>query len=816
MVTGSHVLFALAPFAAVVSASALTFASSYANSTTTSSKNASLPVTGAGLSYALSCNAAKQSWISDSNNTVVKTIPTTTAISTETSLDVSILEITTTITHLRNSTQYTLCDGWPRLDGNTTMSSSEKDITSTSLSTATLTEDATVVETVTQAPNCVIASSDCAVLNSMYSESSSIYASSESIHFSEYDSWVSHQTAASDATNIFTGAPEPSGAAPASPLCDTIGELLPASFTSAVGPPSCAEAQVSVVLMYWPVSRISGNLCNASNASTATMSETITGTPNTFVTLGTTLTSPTNYIQVGGTWAYNVGNNRTTVSTGIWFPESASAISSYCIQDGGGLGALEAVDYANFNYPVPASAYRCQPKCHTESDTLVPYIYTQNGGSSGPNHLVTVTVATPLPPKNWCSTIWDDYAPALSVPQGLFSIQADHVINANMTCQFLLYSNNLLFDPPRALSEASSEAGVTKPNGNPATSTTLAPTMSPQPVEISISTVASLTSAPLPSSSTTTAAAASSTVAWPASETKAAGEGGTASSSSTIGIGGIIASVIGLRSSSSAISSLPESNSVQSPPGFDAYTAPNAVGVLESALRSSVSDPASSSNLVDPISVTDSTTTAAAFTSPPSQAYYTALSQTFVVDGTSPVPLAAGVILTPGAPAVTISGTTLSLATSASYLVIDGSSMAPITHLFPAETMGARLVITFDGTTVTEASDGGFGFTDDTTVGPGGVATISGHTTSVASSGGFAVVDGTTQLLDSSAVASADPTGTLGSPAAQSTNRGTSATASTQQTQSSSSTRIRPASALVATIFMGITISWAMIARFCT
>ncbi|KAK3672876.1 hypothetical protein LTR78_007229 [Recurvomyces mirabilis] len=197
--------------------------------------------------------------------------------------------------------------------------------------------------------------------------------------------------------------------------------------------------------------------------------------------MSTTLTSPTAYIEIVGTWAYTFSGNGTTASTGIWFSRPSNDVSSYCIGDGGAIGTPRSIDYADFNYPVPAEAYRCQPKCHTASATAIISTKTQVDASNHPMTTIISVSISDLPLENWCSTIWDDYAPALSVPPELFKMSLQTIVNENITCDFQLFSDNLLFDPPRPLTQVASAAGVTTPTAIAAATTTQAPTISAGP-----------------------------------------------------------------------------------------------------------------------------------------------------------------------------------------------------------------------------------------------------------------------------------------------------------------------------------------------
>ena len=85
------------------------------NSTGVSSLNP--PSTGSGKSYASACNAAKQSWVKERGSS---SLSIGTLLRSYPYAYLSIPPLTfETFTFLVNSTAYTLCDGYPRLDGRT-------------------------------------------------------------------------------------------------------------------------------------------------------------------------------------------------------------------------------------------------------------------------------------------------------------------------------------------------------------------------------------------------------------------------------------------------------------------------------------------------------------------------------------------------------------------------------------------------------------------------------------------------------------------------------------------------------------------------
>ncbi|KAK1058720.1 hypothetical protein LTR74_013191 [Friedmanniomyces endolithicus] len=209
------------------------------------------------------------------------------------------------------------------------------------------------------------------------------------------------------------------------------------------------------------------------------MTETSPGRANTIVTLNTTFTSPTVYINVEGTWGYSSAGTRYENRTRILLPQSAANVSSYCSRAMNYPGTLLPVDYANFNYPVPAKAYRCQPKCFTPSWSMHLTLSTMLiGAANGTTtslyttwgtDTASVAVLSWYPLENNCSTIWDDYAPALSVPQELFAMRPQQEADSG-GCWFIPNPNDLLYDPPTALTQAASAAGPSTPTTYPTAS----------------------------------------------------------------------------------------------------------------------------------------------------------------------------------------------------------------------------------------------------------------------------------------------------------------------------------------------------------
>jgi hypothetical protein len=119
----------------------------------------------------------------------------------------------------------------------------------------------------------------------------------------------------------------------------------------------------------------------------------------------------------------------------------------------------------------------------------------------------------------------------------------------------------------------------------------------------------------------------------------------------------------------------------------------------------------------------------------------------------------AGQTLTPGGPAITVSGTTLSLAPSASFVVMNGATSTISIPATPTITVGDSVF------SPTRVSPGPTFVIGDQTLAPGRPAiTISGTTLSLASSAAFVVVNGVTSTIANPSASSSTtpPTITIG------------------------------------------------------
>ncbi|KAI7262854.1 hypothetical protein KC343_g5664 [Hortaea werneckii] len=184
------------------------------------------------------------------------------------------------------------------------------------------------------------------------------------------------------------------------------------------------------------------------------MGPTISGRPNTYVYWNTTLTSPT---------------------------VSPDAVSTLAGKLGGGYHPPVKINYADFNYPVPASAYRAQPRCY-EAPLSWSY-YNVTAPLFGSTATWEVATRSEFASENQCSTIYDDYRPIISIPPE-FSSMSPQAHAGRVLCPFSFDTDAVFFDPPKALTQADSLDGVNRPGGqstDEATTTKEAPSQSAEP-----------------------------------------------------------------------------------------------------------------------------------------------------------------------------------------------------------------------------------------------------------------------------------------------------------------------------------------------
>ncbi|GAB7355967.1 hypothetical protein MBLNU459_g6599t1 [Dothideomycetes sp. NU459] len=140
--------------------------------------------------------------------------------------------------------------------------------------------------------------------------------------------------------------------------------------------------------------------------------------------------------------------------TNFIVPLPSSAISTQCGGWFSARGAGTQLNYADLNYPIPASAYSCENRCSTQAQYSIA-----NG--TGSYHYNT---------PSQCNTIWSDFNPILAIPTEIRDL-----VPAWATCSFYdAVLPNFLFDPPLALQPANVVATPTLP-GLPGTTTPASP-----------------------------------------------------------------------------------------------------------------------------------------------------------------------------------------------------------------------------------------------------------------------------------------------------------------------------------------------------
>jgi len=206
-----------------------------------------------------------------------------------------------------------------------------------------------------------------------------------------------------------------------------------------------------VELAYFPVTTAGSNKCHA-NGSTITN----TGGPTVIEALGTTLTSGNVYLSFKTLYAFQDGfdNRIGPTYTDFIMPFPSSAISTQCGGWQSAQGPGTPLNYADLNFPWPASAYNCMNRCSTDVSTT--YI---NGTDA------------PYKPPSQCSTIWSDLNPILAMPTEV----RDMVPEWSSCSMWDEALPNFVFDPPRALVAGTAVATPTVPWKGPATTATASP-----------------------------------------------------------------------------------------------------------------------------------------------------------------------------------------------------------------------------------------------------------------------------------------------------------------------------------------------------
>jgi hypothetical protein len=217
---------------------------------------------------------------------------------------------------------------------------------------------------------------------------------------------------------------------------------------------SCVIRGGPIELIYWPVppkvelcennaTRLLGPTAFASNTSA------LAEVPETITTLGHTFTSGTVYLSFSTLYASWDGfwDRVGPDFSDLIVPLPSSSIFTQC---GGARYARNhgtPLNYADLNWPVPASAYNCQARCDPVGEPICP-----------------MCEHTAIPTTGECGTIWSDVNPNLAMPTEIRDLVPEW-----STC--LMYNDripNFWFDPPIALTKQTAIA-VPTPHVQPTT-----------------------------------------------------------------------------------------------------------------------------------------------------------------------------------------------------------------------------------------------------------------------------------------------------------------------------------------------------------
>ena len=394
---------------------------------------------GTGAAYATACaNAYKQYDAEQSSwDAVHNTVDTTTVLYGGTSFR--------QITYYENAT--TLCDGHPRVTYSPAKSLSQAWSTMTGPITATSTYTNTMGRIFpAQSVSCTINPDDCDGLWSGYSQSVAAAATITPAPAIETP-FCMNQTAASSYKSVTE---KIYGCGP----CTIFGfgvELVYFPVASNVSRDMCASTPSATLTSYGPgavITAYAGKSFGANASAPADGAQTA-------VVDGHTFTSGTAYISMSSVYAVDRCSKTygSVVHDAILAMPSQSVLSLRYSQDH--FQRVQTTDqitgypvsYADFNKPIPYSAWAGQNICEYPGDDVM------------------------------CGVIYENnFRPQLAIPPGITSLSPDF-----QGCQMWY---NGLWDPPLALTKASSAAGPTLP-GAPApllpTSSAAGPTIPAQP-----------------------------------------------------------------------------------------------------------------------------------------------------------------------------------------------------------------------------------------------------------------------------------------------------------------------------------------------
>lgn len=216
----------------------------------------------------------------------------------------------------------------------------------------------------------------------------------------------------------------------------------------------------AVQLYYFPVTTVNGSLCSKIQP---TIPATPTGSgPNVVTKGGHTFTSGTVYLSIQSLFATydGFGNTIGPTFSDIFIPLQSDEVSTQCSGD----YTNTPLTFADLNWPVPASAYKCQDRCFLQS--RMDHVPSQ------------------------CNTIWSDVNPDLAIPTKILIAMVPEwsscvAGDGNQRDYF--------FDPPVALQQQPLIATVTVPSQPTSTPATPSASLdSPGPTATSSTIISSL------------------------------------------------------------------------------------------------------------------------------------------------------------------------------------------------------------------------------------------------------------------------------------------------------------------------------------
>jgi hypothetical protein len=377
----------------------------------------SLESTGTGLEYASKCEKALSTWSVSSfwygwDDAIVQTSTFSSGF-TETHQLPGSTKVTSVIT---------LCDGHPRIVGRTSVSTGN--LTTSTAAWTNIYTESKFNSAYPTPPPCSIQPSDCKTMSSMYD-------SSVSSLISRY------------------------GQATIQPPVCTVTPSSSYSFSTDVGNgKTCSNCQIAAStarVMFWPITTgAGGDLCN-SPGSTITASP--TGPPNSFVTEGITITSPTVAISLG--FMSRVDGCGTTINHTI-IPVHPDQVTS--VRGFRALFEHHRFNFADLNYFCMDSNKTMGTIPEGEGDSC----YQQVPADAYFGGLNNAVVLDQAPFRNLTKeqlTIWDDYQPQLLPPATLTKAIAS------------LWGNDCnihpdgVWDPPIALTPEAAIVVPTAPGG---------------------------------------------------------------------------------------------------------------------------------------------------------------------------------------------------------------------------------------------------------------------------------------------------------------------------------------------------------------